>query len=249
MSDNNVERPRGNERFVRECHRFACLIIVTVLAGCATTRDYSSVKTLSAPQGEERKTIVLMPLDVELSKLTAGGVLEPHADWTTSAKRHMVSSVRSQIGADDLDFVQYTAPAEGEIDFAPLNDLERLHGAVGQAILLHKYAVPLGTKKNTFDWSLGKTVSILRERSKASHALFIYLRDSYSTTGRVLVQIAWAILGSAVAGGHQIGFASLVNLTNGNVVWFNHLSSATGDLRTAGPAAKTVESLLNGLPR
>ena len=50
-------------------------------------------------------------------------------------------------------------------------------------------------------------------------------------------------------GGEQHGFASLVDLRSGDIVWFNRLLSVVGDLRTEEPAAKTVSQLLEGLPQ
>ena len=57
-----------------------------------------------------------------------------------------------------------------------------------------------------------------------------------------------ALFGVAVSGGQQVGFASLVDLRTGNIVWFNRIMNGTGDLRTADPAQKTVEDLLRELP-
>ena len=56
-------------------------------------------------------------------------------------------------------------------------------------------------------------------------------------TGRV-------VLGTGI----QSGYASLVDLNTGRVVWFNQIASATGDLREATPAAASVDTLLNGFP-
>ena len=44
-------------------------------------------------------------------------------------------------------------------------------------------------------------------------------------------------------GGQQVGFASLVDLNSGQVVWFNRLARETGDLRTADEAAETDKAL------
>ena len=63
------------------------------------------------------------------------------------------------------------------------------------------------------------------------------------------MQLAAAALGVGLVGGQQIGFASLVDLTTGEVVWFNHLHSTAGDLRTSEPAKKTVALLMSGLPK
>ncbi len=49
-------------------------------------------------------------------------------------------------------------------------------------------------------------------------------------------------------GGQQVGFASLVDLETGDIVWFNRLVSGVGDLRTAEPARAAVDDLLADFP-
>ena len=46
----------------------------------------------------------------------------------------------------------------------------------------------------------------------------------------------------------QVGYASLVDLKTGQVVWFNHLLRGTGDLREAKAADETFDALLKGFP-
>jgi hypothetical protein len=60
--------------------------------------------------------------------------------------------------------------------------------------------------------------------------------------------VAAAILGVGLQGGSQVGFASLVDLRSGDVVWFNQIYRPTGDMRTAEPAAETVKILHAGFP-
>jgi len=74
------------------------------------------------------------------------------------------------------------------------------------------------------------------------------VRDSYVSAGRAAVIGAAAIFGVGIPGGRQVGFASLVDLRTGNIVWFNRLISGTGDLRTEAPAQSTVDNLIKGLP-
>ena len=56
------------------------------------------------------------------------------------------------------------------------------------------------------------------------------------------------LFGAYIPGGQQIGYASLVDLRDGRIVWFNNIDRMWGDLREAQPAAETVESLLKGFP-
>jgi len=49
-------------------------------------------------------------------------------------------------------------------------------------------------------------------------------------------------------GGTQRGFASLVDLRTGDVVWYNRLLRAKGDMRNAKGARETADALLRGFP-
>jgi len=63
-----------------------------------------------------------------------------------------------------------------------------------------------------------------------------------------LMMVGAALFGVAVQGGTRVGFASLVDLRTGNIVWFNRIANATGDLTTEEPATRTMDTLLEGLP-
>ena len=81
--------------------------------------------------------------------------------------------------------------------------------------------------------------------------MFVWVRDSYASGERKAAMVALAILSMGnivLGGGVQTGYASLVDLKTGRVLWFNQLFSATGDLRETEPAIKTVENLMAGFP-
>jgi hypothetical protein len=69
------------------------------------------------------------------------------------------------------------------------------------------------------------------------------VRDSYASDGRKLVMIAGAALRSGVMGGVQSGFASLVDLRSGDIVWFNQLGRVTATCALREPASETVKLL------
>jgi hypothetical protein len=121
---------------------------------------------------------------------------------------------------------------------------------VGKAIMRHLFVpvLQLPNKQGALDWTLGAGTNEMRDRLGADYALFVFVRDSYSSSGRQALQILGVLAGVAVPGGAQIGFASLVDLRTGNIVWFNRLVSTSGDLRTEAPAQKTVDALLKDIP-
>ena len=218
--------------------KIAPLALCGFLCACAHT---SNDVATSAPVNwttERGKKVLLVDPDVELNELTFGGVAELRADWTQTGKNFIKADIASMLQARGIA----TASADSISDPHEVQ-LVKLHGAVGQSILQNTI-VPLPTKKNNFDWSLGSGVGALRDHYQADYALFVYVRDSYSSGSRM----AFAVLTMSPTGAMQTGFASLVDLRTGRVVWFNRLISSTGNLKEEKQAAASVKNLLDGLP-
>lgn len=218
--------------------------VLLFCVGCVGTTQKTSLG-YKPPTGNY-KVIVMRP-DIAASVLTAGGQLEQREDWTNQAREHVVDALRSQ---QAIHSGQATVTLTNGDDPALL-ELNRLHEVVGQSILLHKYnpMAMLPTKKTTFDWTLGKLATDFGTSAGYDYALFVFARDSFSSGGRVALQ-AMSMLGCIVGvcvmpqGGSQQAFASLVDLKTGNVIWFNFLASAVGDIRTEVGAADLVNRLL-----
>jgi hypothetical protein len=216
--------------------------VLAVLAGCATP-VHRQAQELRREAGKT-PTIVVMPLDVELSQLTAGGLQEPHAEWTEAAHKHMRAALDEVARSHQVKLIEFQAERGAPADRETSLELVRLHRAVGGAVLLHQYVFPLPSKDGKFDWSLGPSVAAISRTHEADYALFLFVRDSYATAGRVAVIVIGALLGAGVPGGAQIGFASVVDLKTGDIVWFNRLARPQGDLRTPEAAAETVRALV-----
>lgn len=216
-----------------------------VIQGCTSTQKVATVEKLETNTGQSK--IVVMPLDVELSVLTATGLTEPNAEWTENATAHMKKAINDIIVTRKANATMLDE-LSGEHDATEIQ-LEKLHQYVGSNILVHHLGpVKLPSKKTTFDWSLGTDAQTIKTKTGADYALFVFMRDSYASAGRVAMQVGMALLGVGVQGGTQFGFASLVDLNSGDIVWFNRLISTTGDLREEKPAVKTVKELLESLP-
>ena len=226
--------------------RLAAIALVAVLAtGCAATQTMSHVSRLETTV--EKPRILLMTPDVKYYLLTAGGLTEPHADWTTSAQRNFVTAVQAYAAdrGSDLIVMDYSQPL-GELE----TRYDRLHGAVGNTVLSNYfYGQKLPTKGETFDWSLGPGVREIGERYGADYALFSFYRDFQASGGRIAFAVVAAMAGVGISTGGQGGFASLVDLKTGEVVWFNLLQSGTGDLRSPEGARSVMTELFKDLPR
>lgn len=188
--------------------------------------------------------VALMPADIELFLISAGGVMEPKADWTEAAARHFKAALLEKNRTLGLASVEL---AESDAD--ELAEMNNLHGAVARAIAMHHFGeLALPTKEGKLDWSLGEGVGVIKAKTGADYALFSWLRDSYASDERKAMMIGLALLGVGIGGGAQVGYASLVDLSNGRVLWFNRLLRMSGDLREPDKATETLNTLLEQFP-
>ena len=222
------------------------LLVISVLfiAGCAAApSNVQKINTLQSVGADPR--IVLMPPDVRYYLMTAGGVAEPHDEWTTAAQTNFAAATEKyadSIGAD-LRIINEDNLSQDEIRY------ETLHSAVGSSLLTHYYGgMKLPSKGENFDWSLGPGVASIGQQHEADYALFVFYRDYQASGGRVAFAILAAAAGVGVPMGGEMGFASLVDLKTGDIVWFNRVIAGSGELRDPDGAHKTVASLFAGLP-
>lgn len=236
---------------------FACLAVslLPLALACTTTK-------VLKPQGAQQldatgAKVLLMPLDIELSELTAGGLNAPRADWTQAARGHLGSAIEARIARSHATHV--AADPKLLAAESPHLQLFKLHETIGASILMYQVGgavggQPLPTLKSGFDWTLGTSVRALAEETNANYALFVFVRDSYATGGRKAAMVGSLLVCGVtgfcmpVATGATNAFASLVDLQSGKVVWFNRFGSDTGDLREGESAVKVTEGLLKGFP-
>jgi hypothetical protein len=221
------------------------LTVMAIFAGCATSQNVKQIDQLESIK--ENPRVILMPPDIRYYLLTAGGVSEPHAEWTEAAQANFTTAIgdfAESIGTD-LTIVDRNNLGAAHIEY------EKLHSAVGLTILQHQFGMfKLPSKGNgeVFDWSLGPEISVLADEHDADYGLFVYYRDYQASGGRVAFAVLAAAAGVGVATGSEHGFASLVDLRTGDVVWFNVVNVGSGELRDEASAAATVDALFKDIP-
>jgi hypothetical protein len=242
--------------------RFATAFVLALL-GSACAAAATRPATAPGEDGQPLRiegTVVLVEPDIELSLVTAGGLLEPREAWSRDARRFYAEAVRTHLAAANAPQApDFDVPDDLDPD-SRLGQVVRLNEAV--ALSISQFLAPggaLATKRDAasqprLDWTLGEGVAELRAASDADYALFTYVRDSYASGGRTALRVFGFIAGAAmgtgldIGGGQQHGIATLVDLRTGKVVWFNQLARQSGDLRERDEAKKSVDRLLDGLP-
>ncbi len=227
----------------------ALLAAATLLAGCVTAPKPYRV----APGFQERlptiKTVALLPADVKVYELGAGGTRELMDEWSDKARENVLDSIHKRVGQGGLLALKEFDPAQDPAVDEEVRDVRALYEAVSSSVITHTYALEtvFQTKKDRFDYTLGPLPKVA-QAADADALLFVYAVDHISSGGRVALNIFTVLVGAAAgviivpAGGATVVTAALVDAKTGDLLWFNARASRGGhDLREAASA----ESLIN----
>jgi hypothetical protein len=226
--------------------RLAIMLLALTPAPPAAARQRSAQKTgFTLPPGSGR-TILLIRPSIRVGARSTGGMFEPNGDWTDQARRNIETALAAQ---------QQAPVADG--DAARLvADYAALFAAVSQSVIRYQFFAgdrlptkKLATQAGRFDWTLGPGIARLPGARDADYALFLSTSDAYGSTGRKLLQIV-AMLGPGIplSAGEHAGYAGLVDLRTGDLLWLNADRAMGGDLRTPEGAATRVQQLLADFP-
>lgn len=205
------------------------------------------------PANSGKKILIFRPR-ISVGSQSTGGMFEPNAEWTDRAKLNMQSSLaelQQRLGNQVVE-----APEAYGDDALAVQEHMSLFAAVSEAVIQYQFFVGnrLPTKKRdnregVFDWSLGSTVATLPGAADADYGLFIFTKDAYGSTGRKILQVM-ALLGPglAVQSGEHIGYAGLVDLKTGDLLWLNADGAMGGDVREPDGAQKRIRQLLEDFP-
>ena len=192
-----------------------------------------------------------MPVDTRIHVITTGGTREERADWTEQSRSNLAVALREDLSAREIEIVSYRefgATVPWDPDHAPMI---KLHEIVSGAII---GARQLPTKRRLsdetgdLDYSLGETVLDIGTSYSADYALLVHVNASYASAGRAAVAIVAAIGGVSLQTDSQYAVASLIDLREGNIVWFGTALGSAVDTRRQGGAEQLVEVVLGELP-
>ena len=232
----------------------ASFFLSMLVVGTAAAQERTASKAGFELAANSGKTILVFRPTIRVGAQSTGGMFEPNGDWTEQARRNVEAALSRHQAALGNKVVM--APETFGDDARLVEEYSALFAAVSQSVINYQFFVGnrLPTKKrdnkaDIFDWSLGSGVAALPGAKNADYALFIYNRDAYGSTGRKLLQ-AVALLGPGIAvkSGEHAGYAGLVDLRTGDILWLNADGAMGGDVRTPEGAEKRVGQLLEEFP-
>lgn len=237
-----------------------------LLTGCATPKSShfvgSRFSKIDLPYDESQPNkIILMPLDVGLYEKTPALGIKLNEEWTQNAKDNLKIHLKTKFDHPvlNLEFIEPNQAASDQY----LNQYAKLYDAVLSSIFAHEFGNYRLPAKNNPDvvWTLGSVSDQESLLSQYDYALFIRIHDTYSDAASIfthtLANVALLATAAAVGSpfhvgvpviGEQNAYTSLVDLKTGNIVWFDWMSSISGDLRTEDEAIRTVRAMYGRLP-
>lgn len=228
--------------------------LVGLLVGPGGGQERAAVKQGFELPSNSGKTILVFRPTVSVGEQSTGGMFEPNGDWTDQAKDNIQIALEKFQGRIGNKVIM--APDAYNEDAQLLQEHMALFAAVSQAVIEYQFFVGnrLPTKKQNnkdgvFDWSLGSDVAKLPGAETADYGLFIYDKDAYGSTGRKVLQaLAFVAAKTSLKSGEHSGYAGLVDLKTGDLLWLNADGQMGGDVREADGAEKRVRQLLEDFP-
>lgn len=229
----------------------ALVVVVTILTACVRADPYHLVEQ---PASSAPPRVLLMPPDVTVIEVGSAGVPLPRADWTSAVEDALVTETREILAKRGAELVRYESPGEGVTPYREADiPAVHMHQSVLQAVLAHHYASGGATgslpAEAPRDWTLGASVTPLRDAYDADFAMFLLYRQATTSVGRtVLNTLQLVLFGYPQANSRSVGFASLVDLETGAVVWTNLVQGNSFDANEPDNLPGRTRKLLRGVP-
>lgn len=231
---------------------FAWLLLCVFLASTSTNvaaQEKSAIKEAFVLQ-PGTATILLFRPKITVGSQSTAGMFEPNADWTAQARENLgaaLAHAQKALGNEVVVFADQIGPKADQ-----LAEYQSLFSIVAQSVIEFKFfpgnRLPTKKRQGVFDWTLGPGIAELAANTGCRYGLFIFTEDQFGSTGRKIFQLFAAMGGVGIVSGQHKGFAGLVDLSTGELLWLNADLQMGGDVRTTDGAAKRAMQLLEGFP-
>lgn len=230
---------------------FPLLILVLLLTACATPQKYAaSPAFINASAAQKPKKVLLLPIDIDVIEISAGGVPEKVEAWSKQAKSNVKQSLQKTIGTkQNFELIEIPEMDTSEKDI--LEQYLAFYEVVGgDAFIFGRSPDPAWQHKTKhFDYTLGNGLSFLKQKTGADAALFVVGSDQISTGGRKAAIVLGAMIGVVIPAGMTFVSVGLVELDSGNILWLNYdFGGGNWDIRDQADTDKLVTNIFMDYP-
>jgi hypothetical protein len=213
----------------------------------AQSRQSLTKEAFAFPAQAQVRVVLFRP-DVSVGEQSTGGLDQPNAGWTEQAREQLAAALGKAQAERNIELK--LMPELAGDDAKVMSDYRKLFKTVADSVIKHRLfgLDPLPTKEEKFDWTLGEGVSRLGALGGGDYGLFFYTLDSYESGSRKMARLLAAQMGAEQPNEVNMGYAGLVDLRTGDLVWINVDVKMAGDVRTGDGASLRITELLDGFP-
>lgn len=236
--------------------RLALLGLAWLAVGCASMQSpayrayqepYRAHPDLATRSASIRAPAV-MPPNIRIYALSAGGVEELRDDWSAQGRENVRKGIQEALKGRPIEV---KGPALDKETQEALEEVQALYKVVSRTIIEYTYSsFPFQTKLERFEYSVGPVDRIL-QKYRADALLLTYGFDQISTGGRKALKVVGAILpfvGGPSSGATGVSVALIDR--SGSVLWWKIGGQRGGyDLRDPQSATEFMGKMLADLPR
>ncbi len=200
---------------------FFVLLAVMFIHGCvAPTNVYHSSVAQPAPLNPK---VLILPPDVVISKLNAGGTTEPVAEWSQDVTETLESVLAEKFYEQGVQFIPY---GYTEIQDEHV-DVIRQANVMMDAVELAQVREGIGASRN---YALGKGSLESLDGYPADYLMITVVRGNVATGGRVGVALLGAIAGVTVEMNSTQFRVGVFDLRDGQLKWANFDNDALAEV-------------------
>jgi hypothetical protein len=230
------------------------LLLITLLAGCATAPTANLHYSLKdAPDSRPLQQVVLLPVEVDVYEMSAGGVREEVPEWGDTASENVRSALL--ISKDPEGECCVSRQVDSSSLTLAQREVLREHLALFETVAANAIWAGLPAnpawhfKADHFDYTLGDGLAFLHDEYALDAGLIILGEDVVSTAGRKTTAVVGAVLGVAVPMGHSMLIGGLVDFRTGDLLWLNYeVATGSSDLRDPASCLDLARKLMQGYP-
>ncbi|MFZ5511131.1 MAG: hypothetical protein ACOZCP_13865 [Pseudomonadota bacterium] len=230
--------------------RTILVLAALVLSAAAYAQQHRIHYTLlENPPRPLPKKLVVIPADVRVRELSAGGVLEKMPAWTEQASSNLTAALQAAAG-QRKDFELVPLPEFTEEERAQLDQYLATYMVVGSAAhYLTLFRDPAWEhKRQRFDYTLGSGLEFLRQKTGADAAIMLVGDDVVSSAERKVAFVLAAAFGIGLPMGQSLVSVGVVDLGSGDILWMQHSTSISHDLKDPEGAKAMVAEILTVYP-
>jgi hypothetical protein len=246
---------QGSDQFISyfqgAFRKLSLLFAVLFLTACATPQKYVANPAFNkASSAQKTRQVLLLPPNVEVKEISAGGVPEKVEAWSKQAKSNIKQSLSKATGAGkNFDLIELPEMTASEKD-AVEKYLAFYEVVGGDAFIFGRSPDPAWQHKTkNFDYTLGDGLHFLKQKTGADAALFIVGSDNISSGGRKAAIVIGAMMGIVIPAGMTFVSAGLVDLDSGDILWLNYdFGGGNWDIRNQADTDKLVANIFIDYP-